>query len=89
LYQNLTRLLPAAQNAALFGWLTALYPVWERLTPEAFRVSAQIGLAELLLSGCTSSADHQYIFPNGSRLDDTIDAAQRKPGSAFMRPAAA
>jgi cytosine/adenosine deaminase-related metal-dependent hydrolase len=75
LYQNLTRLLPAAQNTALFAWLTALYPVWERLTPEAFRVSAQIGLAELLLSGCTSSADHQYIFPNGSRLDDTIDAA--------------
>jgi 8-oxoguanine deaminase len=50
--------------------------VWERLTPEAFRVSAQIGLAELLLSGCTTSADHQYIFPNGSRLDDTIEAAR-------------
>ena len=75
LYQNLTRLMPAAQNAPLFGWLTSLYPVWERLTPEAFRVSAQIGIAELLLSGCTTTSDHQYIFPNGSRLDDTIAAA--------------
>ncbi len=73
-YQNLTRLLPEAQDAALFGWLRALYPVWERLTPDAFRVSAQLGAAELLLSGCTSTSDHQYIFPNGSRLDDTIEA---------------
>lgn len=77
LYQNLTRLLPAAQNAPLFGWLQALYPVWEKLTPEAFQVSAMLGLAELLLSGCTTSSDHQYIFPNGSRLDDTIEAAAR------------
>ncbi|MDP5053151.1 MAG: 8-oxoguanine deaminase [Congregibacter sp.] len=75
LYQNLTRLMPQAQNAPLFGWLEALYPVWERLTPEAFRVSAIIGLSELLLSGCTTSSDHQYIFPNGSRLDDSIAAA--------------
>ncbi|WOJ95919.1 8-oxoguanine deaminase [Congregibacter brevis] len=75
LYQNLTRLMPKAQNAPLFGWLQALYPVWERLTPEAFRVSAIIGLSELLLSGCTTSSDHQYIFPNGSRLDDSIAAA--------------
>ncbi|MFK8042303.1 8-oxoguanine deaminase [Congregibacter sp.] len=75
LYQNLTRLMPKAQNAPLFGWLQALYPVWERLTPEAFRVSAIIGLSELLLSGCTTSSDHQYIFPNSSRLDDSIAAA--------------
>lgn len=74
LYQNLTRLLPAAQNAPLFDWLRALYPVWARLTPEGFQVSAQIGVAELLLSGCTTTSDHQYIFPNGSRLDDTIEA---------------
>ena len=73
-YQNLTRLLPAAQDASLFGWLQTLYPVWARLTPEAFRVSAQIAVAELLLSGCTTTADHQYLFPNGTRLDDTIDA---------------
>lgn len=76
LYQNLTRMLPEAQNASLFGWLTALYPVWERLTPQAFAVSAKLGLAELLLSGCTTTADHQYLFPNHSRLDDTIEAAQ-------------
>lgn len=76
LYQNLTRLMPEAQNVPLFGWLQALYPVWERLSVDAFRTSAQVGLAELLLSGCTSSSDHQYLFPNGSRLDDTIDAAQ-------------
>jgi cytosine/adenosine deaminase-related metal-dependent hydrolase len=82
LYQNLTRLLPAAQNAPLFGWLGALYPVWERLSPAAFRVSAILGLAELLLSGCTMSSDHQYIFPNGSRLDDSIDAA-RETGIRF------
>lgn len=75
LYQNLTRLMPQAQNAPLFGWLQALYPVWERLTPDAFRVSTIIGLAELLLSGCTTSSDHQYIFPHGSRLDDSIAAA--------------
>ncbi len=74
LYQNLTRLLREAQDAPLFGWLQVLYPIWERLTPYAFRVSAQLGVAELLLSGCTMTADHQYIFPNGARLDDTIDA---------------
>ena len=76
LYQNLTRLMPRAQDAALFGWLRALYPVWAQLTPEAFRISAQIGIAELLLSGCTTCADHQYIFPKGSRLDDSIEAAR-------------
>jgi cytosine/adenosine deaminase-related metal-dependent hydrolase len=75
LYQNLTRLLPAAQDAALFPWLRSLYPVWAHFTPEAFRVSAQVGIAELLLSGCTTTADHQYLFPNGARLDDTIEAA--------------
>jgi len=74
LYQNLTRLVPAAQDAPLFGWLQALYPIWERFSPEAFRVAAQVGVAELLLSGCTATSDHQYLFPNGSRLDDTIDA---------------
>jgi len=82
LYQNLTRLMPRAQNAPLFGWLQALYPVWERLTPEAFRVSTIIGLSELLLSGCTTSSDHPYIFPNGSRLDDSI-AASGQTGIRF------
>jgi cytosine/adenosine deaminase-related metal-dependent hydrolase len=75
-YQTLTRALPAAQNANLFNWLKTLYPVWARLTPEAVRISTQTALAELALSGCTTASDHLYLFPNGSRLDDEIQAAQ-------------
>ena len=75
LYQTLTRAVPGAQDAPLFGWLRTLYPIWSRLTPEAVRVSALTGLAELALSGCTTSSDHLYLFPNGCRLDDTIEAA--------------
>lgn len=75
LFQTLTRAVPAAQDALLFGWLQALYPIWARLEPEDIYVSAQIGLAELALSGCSMSADHLYLFPNGARLDDTIEAA--------------
>ncbi len=76
LYQTLTRAVPAAQDADLFHWLKTLYPIWSRMTPEAIRVSTQVGLAELALSGCTTATDHLYIFPNGSRLDDEIEAAQ-------------
>ena len=75
LYQSLTRAVPGAQDALLFGWLKALYPIWARMGPEEMRVSALIGLAELMLSGCTTSADHLYLYPNGARLDDTIAAA--------------
>ncbi|MBF9045168.1 8-oxoguanine deaminase [Rhodobacterales bacterium HKCCE4037] len=75
LYQTLTRAVPGAQDAALFGWLQTLYPIWARFTPDHMRVSATIGLAELALSGCTTSSDHLYLYPNGSRLDDTIEAA--------------
>ncbi len=75
LYQSLTRAVPGAQDAALFGWLTTLYPIWARFTPDHMRVSALTGLAELALSGCTMSSDHLYLYPNGSRLDDTIEAA--------------
>jgi cytosine/adenosine deaminase-related metal-dependent hydrolase len=75
LFQTLTRAVPGAQDATLFGWLRALYPLWARLDPEAIRVSATIGLAELALSGCTTAADHLYLFPNGARLDDEIEAA--------------
>ncbi len=75
LYQTLTRAVPAAQDADLFHWLRALYPIWARLTPEDVRLSTQLGLAELALSGCTTAADHLYLFPNGSRLDDEIEAA--------------
>src|SRR3990172_7054348 len=70
-----TRAVPAAQNANLFNWLVTLYPIWARLTPEDIRISTQTALAELALSGCTTAADHLYIFPNGSRLDDEIEAA--------------
>ena len=76
LYQSLTRAVPGAQDALLFGWLKALYPIWARMGPEEMRVSALIGLAELMLSGCTTSADHLYLYPNGARLDDTIAAAE-------------
>lgn len=75
LFQTLTRAVPAAQDAALFGWLRTLYPIWGRMGPEDIRLSTQIGLAELALSGCTCSSDHLYLFPNGARLDDSIEAA--------------
>ncbi len=76
LYQTLTRAVPGGQDALLFGWLQTLYPIWARFGPEEMFVSAQAGLAELALSGCTMTSDHLYLFPNGSRLDDTIAAAQ-------------
>lgn len=76
MYQSLTRALPAAQDAELFDWLRALYPVWAGLTPEMIHVSTQTAMAELILSGCTTSSDHLYIYPNGCRLDDSITAAQ-------------
>ncbi|GAB6844023.1 cytosine/adenosine deaminase-related metal-dependent hydrolase [Methylorubrum rhodinum] len=76
MYQTLTRAVPGAQDAELFGWLKALYPIWARLTPEMIRVSTQTAMAELILSGCTTSSDHLYIYPNGCRLDDSIEAAE-------------
>ena len=76
LYQTLTRAVPAGQDALLFGWLQTLYPIWARFGPEEMYVSAKVGLAELALSGCSLTSDHLYLFPNGSRLDDTIAAAQ-------------
>ena len=75
MYQSLTRALPGAQDAGLFEWLQALYPVWARMTPEMLRVSTQTAMAELILSGCTTSSDHLYLFPNGCRLEDTIEPA--------------
>lgn len=76
LYQTLTRAVPGAQDALLFGWLQRLYPIWARFGPEEMYVSAQVGLAELALSGCTLTSDHLYLYPGGARLDDTIAAAQ-------------
>ena len=74
-YQTLTRAVPKAQDANLFNWLVTLYPIWARLTPEDIRTSTRTALAELALSGCTTASDHLYLFPNGSKLDDEIEAA--------------
>ena len=78
-YQTLTRCFPGAMDRTLFGWLTALYPVWARLTPEALDAAVTVAMAELLLSGCTTTTDHHYVFPGG--LEDAIgieaEAARR------------
>jgi cytosine/adenosine deaminase-related metal-dependent hydrolase len=75
-YQTLTRVVRPAQDAELFTWLKSLYPIWARLTPEMAYVSTQTAMAELLLSGCTTTSDHLYLFPNGTRLDDTLEGAR-------------
>jgi 8-oxoguanine deaminase len=75
MFQSLTRAVPSAQDEGLFGWLEALYPIWAGLTPEMIRVSALTAMAELVLSGCTTSSDHLYLFPNGCRLEDSIQSA--------------
>jgi len=79
-YQTLTRVI--AQNAPLFEWLTALYPIWARMTPEDIRVATKTALIELAMSGCTTSSDHLYLFPNGSKLEDEIEPA-RELGMRF------
>jgi 8-oxoguanine deaminase len=76
MYQSLTRAIPTVQNAELFSWLKGLYPIWAGLTPKMIYTSTQIAMAELLMSGCTTSSDHLYIYPNGVRLDDSIEAAK-------------
>jgi 8-oxoguanine deaminase len=75
-YQTLTRVVPDAQDANLFNWLKTLYPIWARMQPQDIRISTQTALAELALSGCTTASDHLYLFPNGTRLDDEIQAAR-------------
>ena len=76
LYQTLTRVVPGSQNSGLFKWLRTLYPIWAKMDGTAVYISALVGMAELLLSGCTSSSDHLYMFPNGATLEDTIRAAK-------------
>src|SRR5271163_428723 len=78
-YQTLTRATPAALDRELFPWLTALYPIWARLTPDLLDSAATVALAELLLSGCTTTTDHHYVFPAGleQAIDIEIVASQR------------
>lgn len=75
-FQTLTRVVPGAQNSSLFNWLSSLYPLWQKLTPEAIRLSAQVAAAELIYSGCTTASDHLYLFPNDCTLDDEIEAVR-------------
>ncbi|MEY3888000.1 MAG: hypothetical protein RL650_2092 [Pseudomonadota bacterium] len=81
--QSLTRAIPAVQNAELFSWLTGLYPIWAGLQPDMIYASTQTAMAELLLSGCTTSSDHLYIYPNAVKLDDCI-AAAKEIGMRFV-----
>ena len=76
LYQTLTRSIGTAEGKSLFDWLQTLYPIWGQMDAEAVYISAKLGLAELMLSGATTVADHLYLFPNGARLDDEIRAAR-------------
>ena len=75
-YQTLTRAVPGTQDVELFDWLVALYPIWARLTPEALRSATVVACAELLRSGCTTASDHTYLWPNGCRIEDEVDAAR-------------
>jgi cytosine/adenosine deaminase-related metal-dependent hydrolase len=83
LYQNLTRAFPPMTAAPLFGWLTALYPLWRGLDEEAAYVSAWVGLAELALSGCTTSTDHLYVHPHGA--GDLLSAEIAAAGELGIR----
>jgi 8-oxoguanine deaminase len=77
MYQSLTRVIPAAQNGELFNWLSNLYPIWSKLDAEMVHVSTLTAMSELILSGCTTSSDHLYIYPNDCKLDDSIEAAAK------------
>ncbi|OWW20938.1 8-oxoguanine deaminase [Noviherbaspirillum denitrificans] len=77
MFQSLTRAVPAAQDGELFNWLQNLYPIWSRLTPDMLRAATMTAMSELMLSGCTTTSDHLYLYPNGCRLEDSIEAAQR------------
>jgi 8-oxoguanine deaminase len=77
-YQTLTRAHPAAIDKPLFPWLQSLYPIWARLDPESFRLSVRLALTELLMSGCTTAADHHYLFPNGLESGIDIEAEEAR-----------
>lgn len=75
LYQHLTRVVPAAQDGNVWNWLKVLYPMWARMRPDDVKLAIQVGLAEMALTGCTTAFDHQYVFPNGCKIDDAIHTA--------------
>lgn len=75
-YQTLTRAVPGSQNEELFDWLVRLYPIWGELTNEAIYVSTQTAMAEMILSGCTTSSDHLYLYPNDATADAQVKASQ-------------
>jgi 8-oxoguanine deaminase len=75
LYQTLTRAVPGAQDVGLFSWLRTHYPIWARMTPDHVRVATRLGLTEMALTGATTVFDHQYLWPNGSRIDDQFEGA--------------
>ena len=74
-YQTLTRAVPGAMDEKLFDWLVRLYPIWGELDAESTYISSLIAMAELILTGCTTASDHQYLWPHGASLDDQIRAA--------------
>lgn len=84
-YQTLTRAFRPAMDKALFDWLKALYPVWGRMEPVAFRLGSQLAMAELLLSGCTTASDHHYVFPAG--LEEAIDIQMEEAAKLGLRVA--
>src|SRR6202167_3842679 len=78
-YQTLTRAHPSAINKPLFAWLVALYPIWARLKPKHLRLASRLALIELMLSGCTTAADHHYLYPDGleNAVDIEVEEARR------------
>ena len=82
-YQTLTRAHPQAINKKLFPWLVALYPIWSRLKPRHLRLAVRMALTELMLSGCTTAADHHYLYPEG--LEDAVDIAVEEALRLGMR----
>jgi len=82
-FQTLTRAHPVAINKPLFPWLKALYTVWDKITPEAFRLATRLAYTELLLSGCTTAGDHHYLFPRG--LESSVDIQVEEAGPLGIR----
>ncbi|HWJ73478.1 MAG TPA: 8-oxoguanine deaminase [Kaistia sp.] len=84
MFQTLTRAHPAAINKELFPWLQALFPIWAKnVNPENFRLATRLALTELMMSGCTTASDHQYLYPPG--LDEAMDIQAEEAGKLGIR----